>query len=287
MAVSKVAYNGSTLIDLTQDTAVESDVASGKYFHKADGTRVQGTASHSVNLQNKTVNLGSAAPAQTSADEGYDGLGTVSFNTSNIDGTKIRTGSSVCGVAGSYDGIIPAGNKDIDTTSQVGVSAYATARISATERAKIIAGNIKSGVTILGVTGNYSGTTPTFARACTVTITLDNSLDDESSYDLLVGYRGYDPLDTSKVIWKTETYHFDDETPTVAHTIYLTPPDTDGIYKDGIYVPVGDGGTTSSISSCINCASRFMTDNGETGTENVYVTIHTTTASFNVSVSNM
>ena len=45
MAISKVAYDGHTLIDLTQDTAVESDVASGKYFHKADGTRVQGTAS--------------------------------------------------------------------------------------------------------------------------------------------------------------------------------------------------------------------------------------------------
>jgi len=170
MAISKVTYDGQTLIDLTSDTAVESDVASGKYFHKADGTRVQGTASHSVNLQNKTVSLGSAAPSAVSADTGYDGLGTVSFNTTNIDGTKIRTGSSVCGVAGSYAGIIPAGNKDIDTTSQVGVSAYATARISATERAKIISGNIKSGVTILGVTGTYTGTTPVFGRSIDVTI---------------------------------------------------------------------------------------------------------------------
>ena len=158
MAVSKVTYGGSVLIDLTQDTAVESDVASGKKFHKADGTAAVGTGSGgTINLQNKTVNLGSAAPAQTSADDGYDGLGTVSYNTSNIDASTIKTGSSVCGVAGSYEGIIPTGNKDIDTTSQVGVSAYATARISATERAKIIAGNIKSGVTILGVAGTYSG----------------------------------------------------------------------------------------------------------------------------------
>lgn len=108
MAVSKVAYNGRTLIDLTQDTAVESDVASGKYFHKADGTRVQGTASGgggTVNLQDKTVNLGSAAPSAVSADAGYDGLGTVSFNTSNIDGTKIKRNSSVCGVPGTFDGV--------------------------------------------------------------------------------------------------------------------------------------------------------------------------------------
>jgi len=45
MAVQKVAYDGHTLIDLTQDTAVESDVANGKWFHKANGQRVQGTAS--------------------------------------------------------------------------------------------------------------------------------------------------------------------------------------------------------------------------------------------------
>jgi len=44
MGVSKILYDGVG-IDLTQDTAVESDVASGKYFHKANGDRVQGTAS--------------------------------------------------------------------------------------------------------------------------------------------------------------------------------------------------------------------------------------------------
>ena len=44
MAVQKVAYDGHTLIDLTQDTAVESDVADGKYFHKSNGERVQGTS---------------------------------------------------------------------------------------------------------------------------------------------------------------------------------------------------------------------------------------------------
>lgn len=37
--------DGTTLIDLTSDTAVASDVAQGKYFHLATGERVQGTAS--------------------------------------------------------------------------------------------------------------------------------------------------------------------------------------------------------------------------------------------------
>ena len=56
MAVSKVAYDGHTLIDLTQDTAVESDVASGKWFHKADGTRVQGTATGGI-TPTGTINI--------------------------------------------------------------------------------------------------------------------------------------------------------------------------------------------------------------------------------------
>ena len=37
--------DGSTLIDLTSDTASESDVLAGKYFHKASGERVQGSLS--------------------------------------------------------------------------------------------------------------------------------------------------------------------------------------------------------------------------------------------------
>lgn len=42
--VNKVSYDGTTLIDLTIDTAVASDVAQGKYFHLASGERVVGTA---------------------------------------------------------------------------------------------------------------------------------------------------------------------------------------------------------------------------------------------------
>lgn len=43
--VNKVVYGNSTLIDLSQDTATQADVAQGKYFHLPTGERVQGTAS--------------------------------------------------------------------------------------------------------------------------------------------------------------------------------------------------------------------------------------------------
>lgn len=49
---NKVVYNGTTLIDLTTDTAVASDVAAGKYFHLASGERVAGTASGGIDGDN-------------------------------------------------------------------------------------------------------------------------------------------------------------------------------------------------------------------------------------------
>lgn len=52
---NKVVVDGATLIDLTNDTAVAADVASGKYFHLASGERVAGTASGGGGTQAGTV----------------------------------------------------------------------------------------------------------------------------------------------------------------------------------------------------------------------------------------
>ena len=53
----------------------------------------------------------------------------------------------------------PTGNQDIDTLNEYNVADKATARVGATERAKIIPENIKKDVTILGVTGAFEGGT--------------------------------------------------------------------------------------------------------------------------------
>lgn len=46
MAINKVVYGNNTLIDITDTTATESDVAEGVVFYKADGTRSVGTMSN-------------------------------------------------------------------------------------------------------------------------------------------------------------------------------------------------------------------------------------------------
>lgn len=45
MAIAKVILNGTTLIDLTQDTAVAEDIISPKTAHKKDGTSITGSLS--------------------------------------------------------------------------------------------------------------------------------------------------------------------------------------------------------------------------------------------------
>lgn len=44
MAISKVVYGNTTLIDITDTTATASDVNTGKYFYLSNGEKIQGTA---------------------------------------------------------------------------------------------------------------------------------------------------------------------------------------------------------------------------------------------------
>ena len=53
--INKVVYNNNTLIDITDTTAVESDVAQGVVFYKADGSRAVGTAQGGSGMPEFTI----------------------------------------------------------------------------------------------------------------------------------------------------------------------------------------------------------------------------------------
>ena len=134
---NKIIYGGEVLIDLTSDTAVAADVASGKYFHLKSGERVQGTSTFDSDTSDDTAAVAEILAGKTAHARGTQLTGTMP-NNGAVSGT-------ISTKAGQYT--VPQGYHD--GSGKVG--------IATDEQNKIIAGNIKSGVQILGVTGNYSG----------------------------------------------------------------------------------------------------------------------------------
>ncbi len=129
--------DGTVLIDLTTDTAERADVLSGKYFHLKTGERTTGTCTYDSN----TTDANAAASEILSGKTAY-------VNKNKITGEMPNNGAvsgTISTKAGTYT--VPAGYH----------SGLGSVAISSTEQAKIIAGNIKSGIEILGVTGSYSG----------------------------------------------------------------------------------------------------------------------------------
>ena len=136
--VNKVVYGSETLIDLTGDTAVASDVLSGKKFHLKSGAQATGTCTYDANTQDAT-----AAAAEILATK-----------TAYVAGNKI-TGSMPN--RGAQTGSISTKSQSV-TIQQGYHDGSGSVSIASAEQSKIIATNIRQGVTILGVEGSMSGT---------------------------------------------------------------------------------------------------------------------------------
>lgn len=157
--------DGTILIDLTGDTAVASEVKSGRWFHLATGERVQGTNT----FDSDTTDANAAASEILSGKTAY-------VNKNKITGEMPNNGA-VSGTISTKDGTytVPAGYH----------SGLGSVGISSVEKQKIIAGNIKAGVEILGVTGDYSGEAISVqSKSATPYLTAQTVLPD-SGYDYL------------------------------------------------------------------------------------------------------
>lgn len=148
-----VLASGEVLIDLTADTVDAAHLLSGYKAHDASGAPVTGSCAFDVDSSGATASQSEVLATKTFAKNGSVLTGTMP-NNGGVTGT-------ISTKAGEYT--IPLGYHD----------GSGKVSISSTEQAKIIAGNIKAGIEILGVTGNYSGeavsvrsatATPTFSQ---------------------------------------------------------------------------------------------------------------------------
>lgn len=148
--VNKVIYGGSTLIDLTSDTAVASDVQSGKYFHLKSGERVQGTCTYDADTSD----------ANASASEILSGQ-TAYVNGVKVTGSMPNNGGANVTVSTKAGTTIPLGYSD----------GSGKAVIDSTSAANLVAANVRQGVKILDITGTMSGSEDVKAQTKTVTPT--------------------------------------------------------------------------------------------------------------------
>lgn len=146
---NKIIYGGETLIDLTQDDVLVSDVAAGKKFHLPSGEPATGTNTYDADTSDATAVAAEILTGKTAYKNGTKLTGTMP-NRGAVTGT-------ISTVAGEYT--VPQGYHD----------GSGKVSIASTEQAKIIAANIREGITILGVEGTMSGSEGVKATAASVT----------------------------------------------------------------------------------------------------------------------
>ena len=146
---NKVIYGGDVLIDLTQDDVTAADVAQGKKFHLPSGATATGTNTYDADTSDATAVAAEILNGKTAYKNGEKITGTMP-NRGAVAG-------SIATVAGEYT--VPQGYHD----------GSGKVAIAATEQAKLVAANIREGITVLGVTGTMSGNEGMKATAASVT----------------------------------------------------------------------------------------------------------------------
>ena len=164
--INKVVYGGNTLIDLTSDTITAADLASGVTAHDKSGATITGTNTYDSDTSDDTATAAEILATKTAHARGTQLTGTMA-NRGGVTGTISTKAEQYTIQQGYHDG-------------------SGKVSISSTEQAKIIATNIRQGVTILGVEGTMSGQEDVNAQSRTVTpATTAQTVTPETGYNYL------------------------------------------------------------------------------------------------------
>lgn len=137
MAINKVVFGSKTLIDLTGDTVTADKLLSGITAHDKAGEVITGSCTYDADTQDATAAVAEILATKTAYARGAKLTGTMP-NNGSISGEISAVDENFTVPLGFHDG-----------SGKVG--------IAAAEKQKIVAANIKQGITILGVEGTYSG----------------------------------------------------------------------------------------------------------------------------------
>ena len=168
MAKNKIIYGNTTLIDLTDATLGQSDgskILSNETAYGKDGEKITGTCTFDADTSDATATASEILSGQTAY----------------VNGNKI-TGSmpNIGAASGSID--------DLSTPYTIAAGYHdgsGTVSVDSVEAAKIIPGNIKEGVEILGVTGTYTGEGVTAQAKTATPYTTQQVILPDTGYDYL------------------------------------------------------------------------------------------------------
>lgn len=149
MANNKVVFGSTVLIDLTADTVTADKILTNYTAHDSSGTIITGTCDYDVNSQSATVQVAEILAGKTAYARGTKLTGTMP-NNGAVSLTISNVTDEIAIAQGYHDG-------------------SGKVKIIDTEAAKLIASNIKQGITILGVTGTLEPSSSVKVHAKTVT----------------------------------------------------------------------------------------------------------------------
>lgn len=162
-----VLANGIVLMDLTADTVDAAHLLSGFTAHGKDGAPITGACTYDSDTSDDTAAVGEILSGRTAHARGALLTGTMT-NNGSITGSITTKSQEYTVPQGYHDG-------------------SGKVSISAGEQAKIIATNIREGITILGVEGTMSSSEGMHPQAKTVTPTFSSQVisPDSPTYNCL------------------------------------------------------------------------------------------------------